>query len=63
MQPKITQLVSGRQGVQLESSYTRTDILNNNAVLLEGLDRKGEEMKIWVIIMRFRMDRNQCGKH
>ena len=51
------------KGFNVSPVYTRTDILNNNAVLIEGLDRKGEELKIWVIIMRFRMDRNQHGKH
>ena len=39
------------------------DILNRTAILLEGLDRKKEGMNIWVIIMRFRMDENKCGKH
>ena len=34
-------------GFNLSPVYTRTDILNNHMVLLEGLDRKREEMKLW----------------
>lgn len=44
--PKITQLIRGRDGFNLSLAYTKIDILNNHAVLLEGLDRKGEEMRI-----------------
>ena len=39
-----------------------TDILKRTVILLEGLDRKKEGMNIWVIIVRFRMDENECGK-
>lgn len=49
--------------LSLRPVYTRAGILNNHAVLLEGLGRKREEMKIWVMVTRFRMDGNENKKH